>query len=1034
MDVKKWVFLFCLGVLIAPETPAFETVDYIGDINFPKSHRYVNIAVDNVGRIYLGQKGENQIAVFNKFGSHIDSVRLEGKHYFSRGGNFSVDKGGRIFLVDAADDILRIFGVDGKTVFTIGGRAGDSAGSFRAPRGIDIDREGNLYVADTGNRRIQIFNPDGIYVGGIVSGDKLGAKSSQIRLVRHEMFSGRPIPKQPLLKGPTDVGVDRDGYIYVLDERTRFIVIYSKRGAYMGNIDLNRVRGRRDLEPIALCIGQDRVFVLDDKYHNIKVFDRRGKFRQEIGTKGTGRGQFYKPRDLTIVENRLYILDSGNNRIQIFRYGERAAADYQDFEMEDRPKMAIFSFTDTNRHSRDKMLGSTVSEMLTTAFVSSGKFEILERKEIARVVDELNFDMSGMVSKDSAKEIGKLLGVDLGLMGSVSVLSGRINVDVRLLDMKTGIILIASDKSIQNEILLRDTIADMVLEIERAYLNRLGAPSPPRGLFAMPSIRSIFLKWDPNPEEDVTGYNLFRSPADGGGSFEKIAHLKSTEYTVNDLPENSDWFFRITAVDSEGKESEPSELLKAHTRRPPDFGYVLKIRSKAEAKEIKFSWNDPQNEDVIEYQIYRSRTLDGEYGLVGTSNNRSFKDGGLEDGTTYHYKIRKVYPKGLLSRFSNSFSIATDAKPRMIAVFEAESNLPRRVELKWKPAPEDNDIVKYVLYRSETPGENYQVIKKIHHFFKHYTDKDLKDNTTYYYRVQAIDKYGLKSDPSREIFATTKDIPATPQNVVAESNLARRIRLSWDFPEPGRNDIEFLVYRSESINGEFSKIGDSDGTEYLDDRLPDNAQYFYFVTANDKDDLVSNPSEIVTATTKPLPVPPANLNAVDRQPRKVTVLWDPNPEPDIALYRVYRSERMQGRYRDIAETPETVFIDDDKGRGLDDNTTYFYRVTAVDVEGLESEFPETVQATTKALPPAPRDIVVEYEDDALVLSWPPVPGDDIFGYVIYKNRKKIEIVKTNLFIDRNVEPGKSYYYEVSALDNDQLEGPQSEKTRFKMKD
>ena len=117
---------------------------------------------------------------------------------------------------------------------------------------------------------------------------------------------------------------------------------------------------------------------------------------------------------------------------------------------------------------------------------------------------------------------------------------------------------------------------------------------------------------------------------------------------------------------------------------------------------------------------------------------------------------------------------------------------------------------------------------------------------------------------------------------------------------------------------------------------------------------------------------------------------------------------------------------------MKDATTYYYRVTAVDVDGLESPLSDVASSTTKSLPPTPTGIVIEYQSNALTVNWPPVTGADIFGYVVFKNGKKLNVVKTNTFLDTSVTPGMSYRYEICSMDNDQLISPKSEKAVFKI--
>jgi curli biogenesis system outer membrane secretion channel CsgG len=135
-----------------------------------------------------------------------------------------------------------------------------------------------------------------------------------------------------------------------------------------------------------------------------------------------------------------------------------------------KKRVAVFVFEDKTDHSwhwwDGRAPGDGMSDMLTTALVKSGKYSVIERQEIARVLSEQQLGQSGLVTAESAAQVGKMLGVELAVMGSITEfgyskkdVGGRLKgfglgvksqkatvaVDVRLVSTTTGEILVAEN-------------------------------------------------------------------------------------------------------------------------------------------------------------------------------------------------------------------------------------------------------------------------------------------------------------------------------------------------------------------------------------------------------------------------------------------------------------------------------------------------------------------------------------------------------------------------------------------------------------
>lgn len=101
-----------------------------------------------------------------------------------------------------------------------------------------------------------------------------------------------------------------------------------------------------------------------------------------------------------------------------------------------KSKIAVIEFSDLEGNVTQ--LGRYVSEELITRLFRTGKFEVIERQLLRKVLQEHELRMSGIVDEHSAKELGRILGVDAIATGSVSDLGSSVKINARLISTETG--------------------------------------------------------------------------------------------------------------------------------------------------------------------------------------------------------------------------------------------------------------------------------------------------------------------------------------------------------------------------------------------------------------------------------------------------------------------------------------------------------------------------------------------------------------------------------------------------------------------
>ena len=243
---------------------------------------------------------------------------------FSNMMGLAVDSQGNIFVADSRNNMIRKISSDGIVTTVAGnGRAGsldgrgDSA-SFFYPQGIAVDKNGNLYIADTHNSLIRKINPQG-YV---------------TTLAGQRIYHTIPV-KDSITRfdNPSGIAVDDSGYVYVADCFNNLIRKISPDGKVY-NIAGNINHGTKDgtgssasfYLPAGIALDSVGNMYVSDSYNNlIRKVSQSGvvttiagnKLRGSLNGKGSV-ATFSHPSGITVdTKGSIYVADVGNNKIRI---------------------------------------------------------------------------------------------------------------------------------------------------------------------------------------------------------------------------------------------------------------------------------------------------------------------------------------------------------------------------------------------------------------------------------------------------------------------------------------------------------------------------------------------------------------------------------------------------------------------------------------------------------------------------------------------------------------------------------------------
>ena len=235
----------------------------------------------------------------------------------------------------AAFDLPPAAGQEPAWLATIGGY-GSTTGRFAYPHHMAISpATGNLYVGDLLNHRVQVLTSTGAFVRqwplSNADGIAVGRQDTVYALSMHQVFKFTSTGTLVTSWGgfgtgdgqfnyAMDVGVDSQGYVYVIDGQNRRVQKFNAAGTFLTKWG-SQGSGPGQFEgPFGLYVdADDDIWVSDGWNHTVQEFDSNGLRLSGFGTQGTGPGQWDSPGRLCIDgDGRVLVPDAGNGRVQAY--------------------------------------------------------------------------------------------------------------------------------------------------------------------------------------------------------------------------------------------------------------------------------------------------------------------------------------------------------------------------------------------------------------------------------------------------------------------------------------------------------------------------------------------------------------------------------------------------------------------------------------------------------------------------------------------------------------------------------------------
>ena len=278
------------------------------------------------------------------------------------------------------------------------------------------------------------------------------------------------------------------------------------------------------------------------------------------------------------------------------------------------------------------------------------------------------------------------------------------------------------------------------------------------------------------------------------------------------------------------------------------------------------------------------------------------------------------------------------------------------------------------------------------------------ENNTYFwnqYPVSATD-----FDPNAPL------PPAAPTVTMTYSDSGKP-KLTWNAVSGATS---YRVFRSESRGTGYSLLGTTTATSYVNTGAAVGKTYYYRVKAVNSVG-TSGYSNIVSGKAKTAAPAAPSVTAGNSSTGKPKLTW--NAVSGAVKYEVYRSTRQNSGYSLLGTTTSTSYVN----TGASTGTTYYYRVKAVNRNGMASGYSNIVSGKAKAAAPAAPSVTAGNSSTGKPrLTWKAVSG--AVSYRIYRSESRgtgyslLGTTSSTSYVNTGAAAGKTYYYRVKAVNRD----------------
>lgn len=268
--------------------------------------RPLGLALSGDGRLAVSEEGSSRVSLFTLTGEFLATLPASGEApLLERPGGLRFDADGRLYVADTWNYRIQVLSPAGASLRAWGEPAlfGAGAGAVPVhgmwgPRDLALAEDGEVYVADTGNKRIRVYTAQGDWL--------------------RDLGSGGSGPGQ--LDEPSGLALHPDGRLFIADTWNRRIAVFGRDGGFQALFPLRAWYGDQGHRPyLALDAARDLLYVGDPDAGRVLVLDTAGNC---LGSFGEPAGDNLAGSRIATVgglavdaQGGVWLADSGSGRV-----------------------------------------------------------------------------------------------------------------------------------------------------------------------------------------------------------------------------------------------------------------------------------------------------------------------------------------------------------------------------------------------------------------------------------------------------------------------------------------------------------------------------------------------------------------------------------------------------------------------------------------------------------------------------------------------------------------------------------------------